>query len=360
MSRKDILLPEPVFLRKRLLAWYKVSRRDLPWRRTVDPYKIWISEIMLQQTTVKTVIPYYEKWIKTFPDIKSLVRAPLQKVLKTWEGLGYYGRARNIKKTALILSEKFQSQFPCSHDQLVRLPGIGDYTAAAVMSIAFDKPFPVLDANVKRVMTRLLLIESSVAGREEKEIKELLEKGMPKKGCGNFNQALMELGALICQPKNPSCPLCPLKDVCLAYKKGVQDSIPLKRQLAYEKIESVCVLIHRKGKVLIQKRPPKGLMAGLYEFPGFVKKKRESKENTLKRGIKEEFHAEIRKERFLGRVIHAYTKFRVFLDVYSVELEPQDIRGGLSGRLWVKKEELKKYPFTSGGTRVIRLLSKGS
>lgn len=343
---------------KRLFAWFRRSKRDLPWRHTNDPYKIWISEIMLQQTTVATVIPYYQRWMETFPDIRSLAGARTEKVLKMWEGLGYYERARNINKCARFLVEQFEAKLPDSYKELIKLPGIGSYTAGAVMSIAFGKRFPVLDANVKRVVMRLLMLRGGIKSKDKKRIEEFLEQLLPEKNVGIFNQALMELGAIICRPKNPSCPDCPFNDFCLSYKKGVQETIPALKKKDYKKIHAVLAIIQKRKKVLIQKRPSTGLMSGLFEFPSFEKKRGETSDEAIERGIERELGNEILKKEFLGKVDHAYTSYRVSLDVYSLSLKKGSIQKSSLKRVWTTEDELDRYPFTSGSSKALRLFVK--
>lgn len=356
MPERD-LMKKTDNLRKRIFQWYRGFKRSLPWRSTDNPYKIWISEIMLQQTTVNTVIPYYSKWIQSFPDIKTLSKAPLQKVLKAWEGLGYYQRARNIHKTALILTKRFDGKLPPSYKELLRLPGIGPYTAAAIMSIAFGKRFKVLDANVKRLCVRLLCQKKI----QEKKILVFLEELLPKRDIGTFNQALMELGALICRPQKPTCPLCPLSDFCISYKRGLQDTIPVIKKQVYENIEAVLAVIQKNGRILIQKRPSYGRMADLFEFPTEEKNKGEIPEEALLRMLRKEQLPKAQKVEFLGRVIHSYTRFRVSLYAYLCTLEnKKSLKKNSRRKLWVKRGDLKNYPFTSGGTKVIALLKKTS
>jgi len=344
-------------LRKKLLKWYRSSQRSLPWRAIADPYKIWISEIMLQQTTVKTVIPYYQRWIKAFPDIKNLSKAPMEKVLKAWEGMGYYERARNIHRCAKTVEEKFHGKLPCSYEELLRLPGIGPYTAGAIMSIAFGKRFSILDANVKRFTVRILCIRGKIKNRQEKKIQKFLEELLPRKNVGTFNQALMELGALVCRSKKPLCPICPLSDFCLSYKKGLQEAVPLSKEQDYEQLEAVLAVIKKNGRILIKKRPSCGLMADLWEFPMEKKKEGEKHGEALMRVLKRELGIKTQKVKFLGKVTHSYTRFRVSLYVYFCMLNNNRVyREGSSRKVWVRKSELARYPFTSGSNKVIKLI----
>src|SRR3989338_6111565 len=234
-----------------LIAWYKKNARALPWRKTKDPYKIWISEIMLQQTQVETVIPYYEGWIKTFPNTKALAKSPLSKVLKHWAGLGYYRRAHRLNQTAKIILKKHSGKIPDSIEVLRTLPGIGRYTAGALASIAYDKPAAILDGNVIRVLTRLYTIKDDIgSGQTLKRIWDLAEKAVPVKNPGDFNQALMELGAMVCTPENPRCGQCPVQKYCLAYQCDDPSSYPVKLKKEETIAKETAALILRQGNLI--------------------------------------------------------------------------------------------------------------
>lgn len=343
--------------RKKLVRWYQSHHRKLPWRDTNDPYKIWISEIMLQQTTVPAVIPYFRKWINLFPDVKALSKAPLQKVLKAWEGLGYYQRAKNLHRTSQIIRAQFGGQIPKDYEVLKKLPGFGPYTAAALLSFAFNMPYPVVDANVRRVLMRLMRIQRKADSRNDKSLLQFLNLQLPKKSSRQFNQALMELGALVCRPKNPFCPLCPITEFCQAYEAGEQEIIPQPKKRNYQKIETVVAIIKKEGKYLIQKRPSKGLLADLWEFPGGKRKSSESLKQALRREIKEELGTETKKEKHLTRVHHSYTQFQVTLHAYECFLKnnphlKKDIHR------WVRLKTLHRYPFPSGNAKIIHFLKE--
>ncbi len=341
--------------RRILLRWYRNHRRKLPWRETQVPYKIWISEIMLQQTTVQAVLPYYRNWEKLFPDMESLSRAPLQKVLKAWQGLGYYQRARNLHQASRIITDKFKGQIPPDYDELKKLPGFGPYTTAAVLSFAFDKPYPVVDANVRRVIIRLRRIRQK-ASSNDKTLLPFLETHLPPKKPGHFNQALMELGALVCRPKNPRCPLCPITEFCLAYQAGEQEVIPAPKKRNYQKIEAVIGIIRKSGQFLIQKRPSRGLLADLWEFPGGKKAAGESLEQALDREIKEELSAEIAQKNFLTKVRHAYTQFQVDLYAYECRLKNEPCLN--RRQRWVTLKAIRRYPVPSGSAKIINFLEQ--
>lgn len=250
--------------------WFQKEGRLLPWREGRDPYRIWISEIMLQQTRIEAVIPYYHRFLKELPDIPSLANCPEDKLLKLWEGLGYYSRARNLKKAAEKTMTEFGGALPTNAKELKSLPGIGDYTAGAIASIAFGKPSPAVDGNVLRVLTRILSDESDIALPEtKKRLTAMLEKIYPSgKDAGDLTEGIMEIGERICIPNGvPLCTLCPLKDICLAKKKKLTDSIPFKSPKKERKILPMTVFILEcGGKFALQKRPETGLLAGMWEF----------------------------------------------------------------------------------------------
>ncbi len=340
----------------KLLLWYKKNYRQLPWRQTKNPYFIWISEIMLQQTTVQAVIPYFENWIKIFPDMTSLSLAPLQNVLKTWQGLGYYQRARNLHTASKIIVKSHGGEIPKDYDILKKLPGFGPYTTAAVLSLAFDLPYPVIDANVRRVLMRLMGLAKEAETRHDKILLDFLFPLLPNKNMGTFNQAMMELGALICKPKNPACLLCPFPDVCRAYKQGKQEIIPKPKKKSYKKIEAVVGIIKKENKFLIQKRPPHGLLAGLWEFPGGKMKSGETRKQALRREIREELLCEVLTLDFLVTVQHAYTYFQVTLHAFECELE-KNPRLDKDIQRWVTLKGIRHYPLPSGSAKIIRYLT---
>jgi len=342
----------------KLLRWYKTHHRNLPWRETRDPYQIWVSEVMLQQTTVRAVLPYYRKWLRLFPDVETLSRTPLQKVLKVWQGLGYYQRAKNLHKASQMIRDKYGTQIPQYYDELIMLPGFGPYTAAAVLSLAFDKPYPVLDANVRRVLMRLKRVQNQADPKNDKTLLSFLKAYLPpKKRVGLFNQALMELGALICRTKNPLCLLCPITEYCKAYKAGVQEIIPYSKKRDYQKIEAVVGIVRKKGKYLIQKRPSKGLLADLWEFPGGKRKVGETLEAALRRELKEELKVDVKEDKFLIKVHHAYTLFRVTLYAYECRLENEPhLKKHL--QQWVSLRALRRYPVPSGSAKIINFLEE--
>ena len=253
----------------RLVAWYRRGRRDLPWRRTADPYRIWVSEIMLQQTTVRAVIPFYERFLRRFPTVRALASAPTSDVLAAWSGLGYYRRARNLRAAARIIVRKHRERFPQRLEDALALPGVGRYTAGAVLSIAYGARLPVLDGNVARVLSRLHLVRGArSAGRERRlwTIAAGLVAAAPSPG--DLNQALMELGATVCTPAGPACARCPLSRRCAARAAGLQDTIPpIRRVRSPVEIRTDVALVSRGGRYLLRRRADRELMRGLWEFP---------------------------------------------------------------------------------------------
>lgn len=344
---------------KPLLRWYHRHQRDLPWRKTRDTYRIWISEIMLQQTTVAAVIPYYERWMKRFPDMETLSQAPLQSVLKEWQGLGYYQRARNLHRAAGIFMEKYAGKIPDDYTALIKLPGFGPYTTAAVLSIAYDRPYPVLDANVRRVCMRLMAMQGEAETGKDRSIRRFLEPHLPSRNMGTFNQALMELGALVCRSQNPACLLCPLTEFCKAYERGEQEVIPRPRKQAYTQLEAVVGIICKEDRYLIQKRPEKGLLAGLWEFPGGKVKPLESLEQALYREIQEELGVGVSSHSYLTSVEHAYTQYRVKLHAFACSLKQEpELSRKTQTRRWITLRGMHRFPFPSGSVRLIRFLEK--
>ncbi len=339
---------------KTLTAWYQKNARDLPWRRTKDPYKIWISEVMLQQTTVNAVIPYFEKWIKTFPTVQYLARAPLQKILAQWQGLGYYNRARNLHRSAQIIVQEYSGVLPSEPDVIRKLPGFGPYTTGAVLSIAFDKKLPIIDANVRRVVMRILSIDGEADIKQDKRVLDFLLKVLPDHGVGDFNQALMELGALVCRSKEPVCVQCPVSKFCRAYKEGRQEIIPTPKKREIKDVEAAVAIIENNGRFFIQKRPSNGLLADLWEFPGGKLKSGETHKDALIREIEEELGIKPKAVKHLFSVQHFYTQFRVKLSVWR--FEPQRAPQTDSTHRWLSPKDFPQYPMPSGSAKIVEKL----
>lgn len=282
--------PDPAWatcFQQDLLGWYDRERRDLPWRRTRDPYSIWVSEAMLQQTRVETVIPYYQRFVGQFPTVGSLAEAPEDRVLKAWEGLGYYSRARRLRSAAREVEARYGGRVPDDPEAFGALPGVGSYTTGAVLSIAFNRPLPAVDGNVMRVLSRLLLIRENTGLPAVRRGFEGLAAGLiPKERAGDFNQALMELGALVCLPRSPRCEACPVAGLCRARETGEQEALPVKDAArAPREVRLVAAAILWQDRLLVRQRPDQGLLAGLWEFPNWPLEPGEMPQAALQRGL---------------------------------------------------------------------------
>jgi A/G-specific adenine glycosylase len=353
-------------LQTRLLSWFARHQRNVPWRRTRDPYRIWISEVMLQQTQTATVVPYYENFLERFPTIETLARAPLSQVLKKWEGLGYYARARNLHRAARHLAKLHQGKLPRSYDELLQIPGIGPYTAAAVASIAFDKPHAVVDGNVERVLSRLFHLRVSPKQREGKKIVAALAQFlMPVQKAGSWNQAVMEVGALICTPRRPRCDECPVEKFCLA-RKRLADPSQLPFRLPRPELPHYKVavgLVWKDGRLLIDQRKMEGMLGGLWEFPGGKIENGESHASALRRELREELSIEVEVgDEYFMKVEHSYTHFRVTLFAYHCRYVAGAPRAmACQAWRWARVRDLRRYAFPTASRRIIQsLLVKGA
>ncbi|MGL6226630.1 MAG: A/G-specific adenine glycosylase [Thermoguttaceae bacterium] len=364
-------------IRRAVQKWYNRFARSLPWRGTRNPYEVWVSEIMLQQTTTTTVLGYYSRFLEKFPDIRSLAKSPLSEVFRLWEGLGYYRRAAQLHKAAQLLHQEYQGVFPTDFETVLRLPGIGRYTAGAITSIAFDQRQPILEANTIRLHARLLGIESDVKRSENNQtLWKFAEMILPQKECGRFNQAVMDFGSLVCTPKNPACqntanPLfeevqkvkkgnevknvkedsCPLQPYCRAAQFGLQQVIPLTPpKVEREEITEIAVLIRSRGKILLLQYPQTGRWAGLWDFPRFVQKQPEKLAEITGRNIE------------LGRLIathkHTVTRFNIHLLFYEgidhgpTSLTEQGVKERQLANRWVKPTELADLPLHSSARKL--------
>ncbi len=342
-----------------LLRWFAHHQRQLPWRQIREPYPVWISEVMLQQTQVATVIPYYHRFLKRFPTVQALASASIQDVLKVWEGLGYYARARHLHKAAQWIVENHDGTFPTTWVEWKKLPGVGDYIAAAVASIVFGEAVPVVDGNVKRVLARLFADETPVnSPRANKHFRRLAGHLIPAHQPGNFNQAMMELGATVCLPRNPRCAECPLTRYCTAFQKGLQTQFPYRqtRKAIPTYPIAVGVIIH-DGKVLITRRREDGLLGGLWEFPGGKIEPRESAEAACIRELREETGLEVVNLTPLTTVRHAYSHFKVILHVFVGFTNSREVHlNGAVAYRWVSPEELQEYPFPGANRKFFPVL----
>lgn len=341
-------------LQNSLLHWFEKTKRPLPWRATYEPYQVWISEIMLQQTQVSTVLPYFERWMHSFPGISDLASADEEKILKLWEGLGYYSRARNLKKAAQKITEAHSGIFPSRYEDILELPGVGPYTAGAIASIAFQQDLPVVDGNVIRVISRLDDFREEVKGNSAyfwNRARELLPPGQAR----DFNQGLMELGALVCTPQKPKCSLCPLQSLCKGFKAKTVSFLPFKgaRNSKIE-IKVAVGILEKDGRIFIQKRAGKGLMAGLWEFPGGKMEGTETLEATLIREIREETGLEIQNIRPFMTLKHAYTRFLVDLHCFLAEPLPGSVTlSSASEFQWIEAEKIRTLPFPAANVKII-------
>ncbi len=334
-------------LRNGLLAWYRLNRRDLPWRRTRDPYAIWISEAMLQQTRVDTVIPYWQRFLDRFPDVEALARAEMDEVLELWAGLGYYSRARNLREAARTVVDRHGGRLPEDVETLRSLPGVGRYTAGAVSSIAFDRPEPVLDGNVKRVLARLLGLREDVSKRDVVErLWDEAARLAAGPAPGDLNQALMELGATVCTPRSPSCARCPLRGPCAARAAGDPEAIPLaKKKPPAARVEGAAALVVRGARALAVRRPPRGLMGGLWELPGDDLADGERPAAGLRRALRERVGLEVGPLRKAGCVEHLFTHRHLRLHVYHCEAAPGRVRrAGPDAHRWLPPTRLAALP----------------
>jgi len=316
---------------------------------------------MLQQTQVETVIPYYQRFLKNFPNVSALASANLSTVLKAWEGLGYYARARNLHKAARVILDQYGGLLPAEYALLKEIPGIGDYTAAAVASIAFSEPVPVLDGNVRRVLARWIAWREDPASPDGgRMLRQAAEKLLDRAHPGLWNQALMELGAILCIPRRPRCGECPVRKGCEAFRLGLTDEIPLrKKRKPRPHYQVTAAVIEKAGRLLIARRHEKGLLGGLWEFPGGKQEMGESLEEALRRELQEELAIDVEVGEKICAVDHAYTHFSITLHVFRCRLDsgrPQAI--GCAAWKWVKPAELDQYAFPRADRRVIEILRR--
>jgi A/G-specific adenine glycosylase len=317
-----------------LVRWYRLHHRKLPWRATRNPYKIWVSEIMLQQTRVEVVRDYYNRWLRAFPTVESLAETPYSHVLKLWEGLGYYSRAKNLHRAARILMHQHKGKVPQTAEQLQELPGIGPYTAGAIASIAFGQRVPLVDGNVARVFARIFNIRAAVTKPAiQKRLWIVAETLLPDCDPGTFNQALMELGALVCTPVNPRCVVCPMARVCTALSKSIQNELPNRGDKRPHKlVVHDAALIQRDGRILLQRRPSKGLLAGMWELPPLEEKRSRMSQPVLS-------------------IRHTITNRRITLRIFACQ-NGERVKSG--GRLrWISPRNLERLTLPAAHRRAL-------
>lgn len=349
-------------IKSKLLPWFAKNKRSMPWRNNRTPYRVWISELMLQQTRVDQAMPYFRRFMKRFPSLRSLANASQEDVLKMWEGLGYYSRARNLHKAARIIANEMSGRFPSDYHDIIKLPGVGGYTAAAIGSLAFNQDRAVLDGNVIRVLSRLYAFTKdtrSTAAREE--LQQMTENLLIKGEAGSYNEAMMELGATVCLPMNPKCEVCPVVSACLAARSGRPTDYPVKapRKKVPHIVVGAAVIRNRKGEVLIAQRREKDMLGGLWEFPGGKQETGETIQQCITRELKEELGLNVQVEEFLTTVHHAYSHFTMDMHTYFGRIKsgrPRPIH--CQDYRWVRIPDLRDVPYSKADLNIIAELEK--
>lgn len=334
---------------KKLLDWYKINQRILPWRESHNPYRIWLSEVMLQQTQVSTVIPYFNRFVSKYPTVQALAEAEEDDVLKLWEGLGYYSRARRLIPCAKMVVEVFDGVFPEDYHSIIKLPGIGSYTAGAILSIAYNLKYPAVDGNVMRVFSRLFKMENDISDAKSKKVfEEKVLETLPSDR-RHFNQALMELGATICTPTSPKCDICPLRQECEAFKDQTVLTYPIKTKKIRKKTKKiiVCYIIH-DCQVMIEKRPSEGLLAGLWGLPIY-----EETIDTLDRLLLEDYELKVTAKTYLRSNKHVFTHLIWEMELYQIEVDCKSFLEYPQNK-WIDKEDFKKYALPTAFKKLIK------
>jgi A/G-specific adenine glycosylase len=350
-------------LRRRLLAWYAAHKRELPWRRSREPYRVWISEIMLQQTQVATVSDYFDRFVNTFPDVQSLAAAEETDVLRQWEGLGYYRRARQLHAAAKKVVEDFGGNFPSQLDKLQLLPGVGRYTAGAIASISFDRRAPILEANTIRLISRLIAFRGNPHSQMgQRPLWQVAEEILPHKRASEFNQALMELGSLVCTPNEPKCSSCPLSTVCAAFAAGLQREIPpAKPRKIYTDLHEAAVIVRKNGSVLVRQCAPDERWAGLWDFPRFTleadgplfARTEIAAKVSLQTGI------ECAPGGLLKTMKHGVTRYRITLDCYQATYVSGRVRATKCALVrWLPISKLCLLPLCTTGRKIANLIGR--
>lgn len=347
--------------RRRLRTWYKQHARNLPWRRNRDPYLVWISEIMLQQTQVATVKGYFLRFREAFPTVEALAAADEEDVLRLWEGLGYYRRARQLHAAAKVLVDEHGGRFPEDPESVRALPGIGRYTAGAILSIAFDAREPILEANTIRLFCRLLAYRGQPTSSEAQQVLwSMAEAVLPRSDVGAFNQGLMELGSQVCTPKAPTCDRCPVAELCRAKTLCVQDTVPAQKpKKKFEDVHEVALIVRRRGRVLLLRRPEGGRWAGLWDFPRYEMD--HEPEPILMQRLREKLLAQTgidaAPEVHQKRMKHGVTRFRITLDCYTARFVDQGKGPADFPELtWVTPKQLAEYPLNTTGRKLAELI----
>ncbi len=365
----DLLFPDPAWrqkLRRRILAWYRQHARDLPWRQSLHPYRSWVSEIMLQQTQVATVIDYFNRFMHRFPDVVSLANADQQEVLRYWEGLGYYRRARQLHAAAQIVRDHHGGEFPTDFESVLALPGVGRYTAGAILSISLNQRLPIVEANTNRLFARLLLHEQDVmASHSQKRFWAFAEWILPRKHISDFNQALMEVGALICTPQNPNCSACPLKSICPTREHECWQQIPKpKKKITYQDLSEVAIVLRNPETraVLIRRCEAGERWEGLWDFPRFechLKDPHQPSLSELSR-MDSELSAltncSAHKLHWITQIRHGVTRYRIALNCFEAEVTKLSQKNH-SNQQWVQPDELSEIPLSVTGRKLARKLT---
>ncbi|RLL40342.1 A/G-specific adenine glycosylase [Oceanobacillus piezotolerans] len=336
-----------------LLQWYYANKRDLPWRKSQDPYRVWVSEIMLQQTKVDTVIPYYYRFMEKFPTVYDLAEADEQDVLKAWEGLGYYSRARNLQSAVREVVATYDGKVPDTPEELGELKGVGPYTKGAILSIAYNQPEPAVDGNVMRVFSRVLKIEDDIAqAKTRKLMEEYVREVISKEDPSSFNQAIMDLGATICTPKSPGCMLCPIAEHCKAYEEGIQEQLPVKKKAKKQKLMEYVVLLIKNDKeeYLIEKRPSNGLLADLWQFPMIPI----AKVNQITDFVFQNYGVHLELMVSKGKLTHVFSHIKWDLEIRAAEAKMGTVTK--ESARFVKKYELKDYPFPVSHQKMMKYI----
>ena len=343
---------------KPLLKWYNPDNKQMPWRKSSDPYKIWISEIMLQQTQVSRVVEYYERWIRSFPSIKSVALASETKILNHWAGLGYYNRAHNFHMACKILLKDFSGSFPNDINDFIALPGVGDYISCAVFSIAFNTPVHVYDVNVNRLISRIMILNTTQSSARSEAKKYLQKIVVASSSSGILNQAIMDYGRDICTTKAPKCTKCLLSSNCKAYINNMVSSFPIiKKKNKRPHYRVVVGFVWNKAKVLINKRPKHKMLGGMWEFPGGKIKMKESPRSALKRELMEEFNINVKVHRPVDRFVYKYSHFSIDIEGYMCEYVSGDIKHEDNMPFkWIKPSNLYSLPFPSASEKFFNKL----
>lgn len=336
-------------MQKQLIQWYQQNKRDFPWRKDQDPYHIWISEIMLQQTTTETVIPYYIHFLEVFPTIEKLASASLEEVYKMWEGLGYYRRAKHLHESAQIIVDKYDGQFPRKYDEILALKGIGSYTAGAISSIAYGKPVPAVDGNVLRIMSRYYLIKENIVELKiQKQIFKIVQELIQGHDASAFNQGLMDLGATICRPVHPQCSICPIQKKCQAYRYNQQEVLPISiKKIKKQEIGFITGIITYQNKFLLIQNPPGGLLENLY---GFIQYDVESPYSFIT-SFQENYQQELKIQSYIKDIKHVFTHRTWFMHVYHFTLN-HEIKGMYT------LEEIQSLPLSTAHLKVLKAYLK--